>query len=525
MTKRGNHHNPLRFTAGAMALAAVLGATPAFADDKELLDALLKNGALSKEQYQNLVKASGAAGNAPSELIDILLKNGALTRDQHSELARKQTGAADNNEGSRLLEARLDKKKSELEALEARLDKKQQSFNAAENQAHKSESTVSKKDDQSPVTLDYGKKGFEVKTRDGKFSLAIQNRLQFRYATPFDRDPRSIEQLEGDASSFMVRRARTKLTGRIYWPWLSYYMQYDWAQPILRDFYLNIDKYSWAQLRVGRGKVYYNDERVSSSGSQQFVNRSIVNDIFTVDRQQGVQVFGRLFEDTWHDISYYTGVFSGLGVGERNNDDDNMMWSGRLQWNVLGGEMPFTQGDVEHHDHPALNIAFAASTNQSKCTAFETAEDSCRALPGFDIGKSGQYRLRQMMEEVRFKWQGLSFQHELHWKDVIDTHKSKFDGERETNLLGGYFQAGYFPHYIFDVIPKNLELAGRYGFVDPNRDVDNDLQQEASGVLNYYFNGHSNKLSFQVSHLTVSDPKLLLTRSDQRFWAQWDISF
>jgi phosphate-selective porin OprO/OprP len=421
------------------------------------------------------------------------------------------------------LEASLDKKKAELEAIEARLDKKRDAIKTVEEKTEKAD--AAKSTDAFPVDASYGKKGFELKTKDGKFSMAIQNRLQFRYATPFDRDPRSISDLEKDGSSFMVRRARTKISGHAYWPWLKYYFQYDWAQPIMRDFYLNIDKFSWAQLRAGRGKVLYNDERVTSSGNQQFVNRSIINDIFTVDRQQGVQIFGRLFPDTWHDISYYTGVFTGLGVGERENDDDNMMWTGRLQWNALGGEMPFSQGDLEFHEHPALNLAFAAATNQSKCTAFETASDSCRALPGFEVGKSGQYRLNQMMEEVRFKWQGLSIQHEMHWKEVVDTHRAQGDPKRETNLMGAYVQAGYFPHNIFPIVPKELEFAGRYAFVDPNVDRDNDLQQEASGVMTYYFNGHSNKLNFQVSHLTVEDPQLRTSKSDQRFWVQWDVSF
>ena len=372
-----------------------------------------------------------------------------------------------------------------------------------------------------PAGVTYGKNGFEFKTENGKFSIAMQNRIQFRYASPFDRDPRSIEELERPGTdSFMIRRARTKLRGHVMWRWLKYYFQYDWSQPVLRDLTLTVDKYEWAKLWVGRGKVFYNDERVSSSGNQQFVNRSIVNDIFTVDRQQGVQVYGNLFPNTWHDISYYAGVFSGLGVGERNNDDDDMMWSGRLQWNPLGGEMPFTQSDVEHHEKPALNIAVAAATNRSKCTAFETANDSCRALPGFEVGKSGQYRINQIMEEVRFKWKGFSLLHEFHLKDVRD----KLNREN-TNLMGGLIQAGFFPHYIIPIVPKNLEFAGRYAFVDPNRDLDNDLQQEASGVMTYFFNGHSNKLNFQVSHLMIDDPDTGATKSDERFWVQWDVTF
>ena len=401
--------------------------------------------------------------------------------------------------------------------------------NKAEQHEAKTPETIHSKDKGIlPAGLTYGKKGFQFKTDDGKFSLAIQNRIQARFATPFDRDPRSISQLEADSSSFMIRRARTKLSGHAYWPWLKYYMQYDWSQPILRDLSLTIDKYKWAELWVGRGKVRWNDERVTSSGNQQFVNRSIVNDIFTVDRQQGVQVFGNLFPGTLADFSYALGVFSGEGVGERLNDDDNMLWAGRLQWNPLGGEIEFSQSDTQYHEEPALNFAVAGATNQSRCTAFETAEDSCRALSGFvdpEEAEAGQYRVNQMMEEVRFKWRGFSLLHEAHWKDITDTLKSNTDPERKTNLFGTFIQAGYFPHYVIPLIPKNLEFAGRYAMVDPNTAIDNDLQQEASGVMTYFFDGHSNKVNFQVSHLMLEDPASGANKSDERFWAQWDLSF
>ena len=126
--------------------------------------------------------------------------------------------------------------------------------------------------------VSYGKDGFEFRTENDRFSLAIQNRIQARFAEPFDSDPRTLEDLEREESSFMIRRARTKLRGHAYVPWLKYYLQYDWSQPVLRDLNLTIDKYKWAEVRVGRGTVTYNNERVTSSGAQQFVNRSIVND-------------------------------------------------------------------------------------------------------------------------------------------------------------------------------------------------------------------------------------------------------
>ena len=373
--------------------------------------------------------------------------------------------------------------------------------------------------------LEYGSQGFQFTSADGLFSLAIQNRIQFRYANPFDSDPRSIEDLEREQSAFMIRRGRTKMKGHAYWPWLKYYLQYDWSDPILRDLNLTLEKYPWANLWVGRGKVVYNDERVTSSGKQQFVNRSILNDIFTVDRQQGLQLTGRLFEDEWYHFNYATGIFTGKGVGERNNDDNALMYSGRLQWNPLGGGVDFSQSDLELHESPALSLAVAAASNQSRCTAFATARESCRSLPGFEIGEAGQYRLNQMMQETRFKWKGLSVKQEWHGKEVIDTLQATTERGRATSMMGNLVQVGYFPHAAWSALPKEIELAARYAFVDPNLGQTSDMQQEFSGVINYFFHGHNNKLSLQLSHLTVEDPTTRSASAAQRLWLQWDISF
>jgi phosphate-selective porin OprO and OprP len=56
-------------------------------------------------------------------------------------------------------------------------------------------------------------------------------------------------------------------------------------------------------------------------------------------------------------------------------------------------------------------------------------------------------------------------------------------------------QAGYF------IIPNNLEVAARYGYIDPNRSVSNDLRSEVAGAVSYYFNKHNLKLQADVRNL------------------------
>jgi len=387
------------------------------------------------------------------------------------------------------------------------------------------------------VSVRYEDHALHFASRDGDFAAQVQNRLQFRYAWPFDQDPRSLSDLDEETSSFMVRRARFKLQGHAFRPWLEWYLQYDWSQPVLRDFSLEVKRFDWLRILVGRRKVMFNDERVASSGKQQFVNRSILNDLFTVDRQQGIQVMGRLFADTPADLTYFAGVFAGRGVGERLNDDLHMMYSARLQWNALGGEMDFSQSDVEYHAQPALGIAGAVATNISDCTAFETDERSCRPLAtprsdGEPFGDPavpgettpGQFRSDQLVGEARFKWRGLYAKHELHLKRVRDRALQAGAPGRDTTLLGHVTQLGWLPHGFISAVPAPLEIAARFAYVDPARGVSSDLLTESSGVLNWFFAGHSNKLSLEASWLTVDEPDAP-TRGQTRVRAQWDVSF
>ena len=169
-----------------------------------------------------------------------------------------------------------------------------------------------------PVMASYGSNGFRLETRDGNWQTNLQWRAQMRYTNPFFGDPRQAEDFDAVGSSnFEARRLRMKIGGHGYQPWLKYYFEVD-LQPSrdpdssavsssarVIDWRIDLAKWSWGGLRVGQWKIDMNRERVDSSGRQQFVERSIVNRIFTIDRQVGMQLRGHLFKDTRADMRYY----------------------------------------------------------------------------------------------------------------------------------------------------------------------------------------------------------------------------
>lgn len=489
--------NSLPRIAHAVLFAFVLVcALPTHAADKELLDILLANGAITEAQYDQLIQRASVCVediSPPAEEPDSGAAGVAMKQEQPEPLDA-QTRQAIADEVAQQVET------------------------------------------ETPVKASYGSNGFRLETRDGNWQTNLQWRAQFRYSNPTGSDPRQLADFaEEDVSSFEPRRLRMKIGGHGYRPWMKYYFEVD-LQPArdvdadavssgarVIDWRVDLAKWEWGGLRLGQWKVDLNRERVDSSGRQQFVERSIVNRIFTIDRQIGIQFRGRLFPGTPADLRYYTGVFNGEGRGVLNENNEHMVM-GRLQWNFLGRDVPWRQTDVDYTEQPAGSFALAGFTNTGQCTRWSSS--GCGNLDGFDsplIAEPGQYKIDQWVQEFAFRYRGLSIQQEYHRK-TIDDRKLGMENE----LTGAYVQAGYFFHQLFPSWPPSLELAARWAWVEePNktdRTIYNERREYTIGA-NWFFDGHNNKLTLDYSRLTLDDGLANEDADKNRVRLQWDVSF
>ncbi|MEE4163553.1 MAG: porin [Woeseiaceae bacterium] len=476
------------YKAAVAALALMLAALPARSADRQLLDILLENGAITQEQYDELI---GRDTLAAEDVID------AAGADSETS-----PGAEPTPEPETTLEAEVSR---QIEA-------------------------------ETPVKASYGPSGFRLETRDGNFQTNLQWRAQFRYTDPTNTDPRQLEEFaETGTWTFEPRRLRMKIGGHGFRPWLKYYFEID-LQPAREvdadtstsgaraiDWRIDIARWDWGGIRLGQWKIDLNRERVDSSGRQQFVERSIVNRTFTIDRQIGIQLRGRAFKGTAADLSWYAGVFNGEGRSVRNVTA-NYLAMGRLQWNFLGRELAWRQTDVEFTEKPTGSFAIAGFSNTGPCTRWSSS--GCGNLDGFDSPGDAdpeQFRIEQAVQEFAFKYRGLSLQQEYHRKFIRDRVVGSV-----SDLTGAYLQAGYFFHYMMPAIPAPLEFAARYAYVEePNeieRNVYNEREEYTLGA-NWFFNGHDNKLTLDYSYLTIDDGLAGLNDSINRIRLQWDISF
>ena len=286
---------------------------------------------------------SHSAQSADKELLEILLQNSVITQEQFDRLVSKET----------LTTADI-LSPSPQEVVVVREEELEVDVSLDDNIQMAIDEAVAKSvHEESFIKASYGDKGFAFSTRDGNFATNLQWRAQFRYSNPFGSDPRQIKNFNQDStSSFEQRRLRMKIGGHGFQPWIKYYFEVD-LQPArdvdadaissgarVIDWRVDLAKWEWGGIRMGQWKVDFNRERVDSSGRQQFVERSIVNRIFTIDRQVGVQLRGRLFKGSLADLNYYAGVFNGEGRSVKNSSDEHL-YVGRLQWNFLG----------RHHHH------------------------------------------------------------------------------------------------------------------------------------------------------------------------------
>ena len=359
---------------------------------------------------------------------------------------------------------------------------------------------------------DYGKRGLEWSDTETGSYLWLGLRAQLRYDSDDNafRLPDDFDDPENSESG--VNRSRYKIGARLRSD-ATFYHEYDLTDSRLLDLRATWISHPGLNIRLGQWKSDYNRERIDSSGKQQFVERSISTYWFTIDRQWGAMASGRLWEGARVDSSYWAGVLGGNG---RSNSDDGgrPMLMGRWQWNYKGNLLPFSQSALKRYEEPHGSLAFGAVSNDSAYTRFSS--DGGGQLPGYEEGQDNQYRLYQAMQEWAWQRGGLSFQQELHWKSVED----RINGSTR-NILGGYAQVGWFPSARWQTIPSTIEVALRGAYVNP--DTPDDLKNDEYTVaINWFINGHRNKLTFDASYLSTNDDDG--HEDDTRFRIQWDIS-
>ena len=340
----------------------------------------------------------------------------------------------------------------------------------------------------------YGSRGWEWSNPDTGSYIWGGLRFQTRYSNRVD-DPLISDDLRQEGrEGFSMNRARYKI-GAAFGRHLTAYHEYDLRNGQLLDLRATWKASPKFNLRFGQWKTEYNRERIDSSGKQQFVDRSIANYWFTLDRQNGVMASGRLMAEQAGDSTWYLGVLNGNGLNT-GGDGGRPLVVGRWQWNFTRSVLPFSQSALKRFNPARGALVVGFTSNDSPYTRFSS--NGGGQLPGYEKGTDNQYRIEQLMLELAWQRFGLSLQSEAHFKTIEDRKSGA-----SNDLYGGYLQGGWFPADRFPNWPEQLELAARIAFVAPDDAISKFNNREFSLASNWFFNGHRNKLTADLSYLEI----------------------
>ncbi len=339
-------------------------------------------------------------------------------------------------------------------------------------------------------------KGFSLTSADEKFKLTLGGRLQARYTlTDTDNNAKTTP-----SNKFEVRRMKFWMNGHAYTKDLTYLLQVDFvnggSSKLLEHAYLNYRLIDEVQLLAGQTKVPFGRQWLNSSGSQQFVDRSTASDIF----RPGYDIGGKLHGDIAKGLATYEfGVYGGAGQSATRatgGDVSANAIAARVTVNPFG-KLGTSEGDLDNSKKPLLSLGanyYGNTLKKTGATALETNNITLAGTSGW-LGKgistfsSGEkIDINTWGVDAAFKWHGFSAQGEY--------LSGQADGKTSNKMLraeGFYAQAGYC------IIPKTLEAAIRYSYVDPNRDSVNDLKTDVQGAISYYFDKHNLKLQGDVT--------------------------
>lgn len=360
--------------------------------------------------------------------------------------------------------------------------------------------------DEYPVGKTYFKpgKGLTVESADGEFKLSTRVRGQLRYEAHLsDGDP--VEH------SVRIRRARLVFDGNFFGKDNTFKMELAVApndlgmtaaeegsdEPIreknfrvsrspLLDLYFQFKQLRDLNVRAGQYKIPFSRQRVISSGDLMFVDRSIVNSEFTLDRDLGFDFRSKDLFGLDGKLRYYAGLYTGEGHSSFNNHPVSTAAHGfglnallRLEYLPLGPFEDYKESTLKQPTTPGLalggSIAHVGKAAGVKGVLGRSPEDG------------GTTDMVVAEADAIFKYRGFSAQTEFMHRKGERNNDGEGTIEAARNGWGLTGQAGY-------LLPCGFEVAARHSAIRGRGATSLSDSNETGGALSYYLAGHPYKI-------------------------------
>ena len=324
------------------------------------------------------------------------------------------------------------------------------------------ESLAQERDDRATIV---NFKGIQYTSKDSlfytNFRFRMQNRLKYSDV---------LDETSNGSWEARIRRLRMRMDGYIYTPKISYTIQLAFTRGdqdfddtnipnIVRDavmFYNFTDDF---YISFGQNKLPGNRQRVNSSGSLQFAERSLVNAAFNIDRDFGISAN---YSKEVGGVAFVAKAAISTGEGRVANPTDNgLAYTGRAEFLPFGkftNDGDYSEGDLEREEKPKLSIGGGYSFNEN--TTRTGGQTGKFIVDPIDI--------KTTFLDAIFKYQGFAYQAEYMARNV-DNPLVTIDNEDQSE---GFAYKGWgLNQQTSYLLNKGYEIAARYTLIKPNSEI------------------------------------------------------
>jgi len=359
------------------------------------------------------------------------------------------------------------------------------------------------------MTAGHNGKNFFLASADGTFLMKIDGQLQVRYIWN-SRDPGGDatvpDSFDQNEAGFQVRRAKIAFGGHIGSPKLDYKIKLAinrasndaYAEELIVGYHLTDSLYVWA----GENKAPFLREELTSSSKQLAVERSLVNEMFTVDKAQGICLEWE--SDMVHIAAMINdGAHSGDESGSSSYKD-----FGFRDASAFGGDKDFNADQVDFAISSRVDVKLAGEWGQmSDFTAWHGEPFAAFIGAGIhhQVGETGDNSLDNGGNDTITVWT-VDGSIEIEGFNLFaayvgaSTSLDDISTSAESDPWAIVVQGGY---QIAGIGSGILEPFVRYEHIDLDDLVDtaggdNDEVDILTFGANYYFKKHAAKLTVDV---------------------------
>ena len=312
-----------------------------------------------------------------------------------------------------------------------------------------------------------------------------------------------LVEMQGDAveTNLLVRRARLKFEGVAINPKFQYKVELgltnrDHGSPIpqtqnsarmILDAVVQYEIGANTHLWFGQTKLPGNRERVISSAKLQFVDRSLLNSNYNIDRDMGLQLHQKFDLGTMR-AKAIVSVSQGEGRNITTGNVGGFDYTGRLELLPLGAftsKGDYFGSDLKREETPKLALGLS----------YDYHDNASRARGNTGSFLSQTRTLSTIFADMMFKYKGFSVMAEYAVKSSDESPVFVDASDQEYHFVTGSalnIQAGY-------LLQSDWELAARFTSVTPEALLaQEDVSMYTLGISKY-IDGHNLKVQSDFS--------------------------